>query len=97
MFCVHNSILGNSTVLSLPVPICALQKKSSDALHMEECAMTNNDDGNYGLLFLPHFKHVVGRNELLQTSYEEHTKCESSMIGKSTLEDIPGEKIRADQ
>ena len=35
--------------------------------------------------------------ELLQTTYEEHTKSASCMIGKSTLEDYPGEKIRADR
>jgi len=42
-------------------------------------------------------KHVIGLEELLQTSYEKHTKCASCMIGKSTLEDFPGEKIRADR
>ena len=41
-------------------------------------------------------KHVIGLEELLQTTYEKHTKCASCMIGKSTLEDYPGEKIRAD-
>ena len=42
-----------STVVSLPVPTCALQKKRANALHMEEYAMTNNDDGSYRLLSRP--------------------------------------------
>ena len=44
-------------------------------------------------------KHVIGLEELelIQTSYEKHTKCASCIIGKSTLEDFPGEKIRADR
>ena len=42
-----------STVVSLPVPTCVLQKKRANALHMEEYAMTNNDDGSYRLLSRP--------------------------------------------
>ncbi len=42
-------------------------------------------------------KDVIGLEELLQTSYEKHTKCASCMIGKSTLEDFHGETIRADR
>ena len=42
-------------------------------------------------------KHVIGLEELSQITYEKHTKCASCMIGKSTLEDYPGEKIRADR
>ena len=34
---------------------------------------------------------------LLQITYEKHTKCASCMLGKTTLEDYPGEKIRADR
>ena len=42
-------------------------------------------------------KHVIGLEELSQTTYEKRTTCASCMIGKSTLEDYPGEKIRADR
>ncbi len=42
-------------------------------------------------------KHVIGLEELLQTSYEKHTKCVSCMIGKSTLEYFPGGKIGANR
>ena len=42
-------------------------------------------------------KHVIGLEELLQATYEKHTKCASYMVGKSTLEDYLGEKINADR
>ena len=42
-------------------------------------------------------KHVIGLEELLQTAYEKHTKRAPCMLGKSTLEDYPGEKVRADR
>jgi hypothetical protein len=52
-----------STVSLLPVPTGrALQKKRANALHMEERAMTNNDDGSYGILSRPAFKGLLGIN-----------------------------------
>ncbi len=66
--CVHTRSGPNSccysclTVVSLLLPTCALQQKHSDALDMEERAMTNNDDGSYGLLSLPPFKGPLGVN-----------------------------------
>ena len=34
-------------------------------------------------------KHVIGLEELLQTSYEKHTKCASCMIEKVLLKIFP--------
>ncbi len=48
-----------STVVSLAVPTCA---KRANSLHMEERAMTNNEDGSYGLLSRPPFEGPLGVN-----------------------------------
>ena len=52
-----------STVVSLPVPTFAQQKKRANALHIEERVMTNNDDGSYGLLSRPLFEDPLGVNQ----------------------------------
>ncbi len=49
-----------STVVSLPAPTCAPQKKRANALHVEERAI--HEDGSYGLLSLPPFKGPLGVN-----------------------------------
>ena len=40
----------------------SLQKQCANALHMEERATTNNDDGSYRLLPRPPFKGPFGAN-----------------------------------
>ena len=50
-----------STVVSLPVLTCVLQKQRANALHMEEYAMTNNDDGSYHCLDLAKLQTQQGR------------------------------------
>ena len=42
-------------------------------------------------------KHTTGLEELINKTYEQHTKCGACMIGKSTLEDYPALKVRADK
>ena len=41
-------------------------------------------------------KHTTGLEELINKTYEQHTKCGACMIGKSTLKDYPALKVRAD-
>jgi hypothetical protein len=40
---------------------------------------------------------VKGLEELTNKSYHQHTKCASCMIGKSTLQDFPDLRSRADK
>ncbi len=41
--------------------------------------------------------YVKGLEELTNKVYQQHTKCASCMIGKSTLEDFPKLRTRADK
>jgi hypothetical protein len=41
--------------------------------------------------------HSVGLEDLMSKKFEQHMKCPSCMIGKSTLEDLPKLKDRADE
>ncbi len=41
--------------------------------------------------------YVQGLEELTNKVYQQHTKCASCMIGKSTLEDFPELRTRADK
>ena len=41
--------------------------------------------------------YVTGLEELVKKNYQQHTKCASCMIGKSTLEDFPELRSRADK
>jgi hypothetical protein len=41
--------------------------------------------------------YVQGLEELVNKAYQQHTKCVSCMIGKSTLEDFPEFRTRADK
>jgi hypothetical protein len=40
-------------------------------------------------------KYTTGLEELLNKTFEQHTKCAACMIGKSTLENYPARKVRA--